>query len=126
MTDTAAARYAEHAAQAIAPVVVAAAASVSSDNRGRVNHVIETVASYGARFPTAAQVRYVELAVQDIERRDLAPGAWAERQINSRLRAAGTERRGERQRGSRRAGPRERCLSQRDGEGGAELWRITR
>ena len=48
--------------------------------------MIETVASYGARFPTAAQVRYVELAVQDIERRDLAPGAWAERQINSRLR----------------------------------------
>ena len=85
MTDTAAARYAEHAAQAIAPVVVAAAASISTDNRGRVNHVIETVASYGARFPTAAQVRYVELAVEDIERRDLAPGAWAERQINSRL-----------------------------------------
>ena len=41
--------------------------------------------------------------------------------------AAGTERRGERERGSRRAGPRERCLSQRDGEGGAEpLWWITR
>ena len=85
MTDTTAARYAEHAAQVIAPVVVAAAASLSTDNRGRVNHVIETVASYGARFPTAAQVRYAELAVQDIERRDLAPGAWAERQINSRL-----------------------------------------
>ena len=47
--------------------------------------MIETVASYGARFPTASQVRYVELAVRDIERRDLAPGAWAERQINSRL-----------------------------------------
>ena len=86
MTDTAAARYAEHAAEAIAPVVVAAAASLSTDNRGRVNHVIETVATYGARFPAAAQVRYVELAVRDIERRYLAPGAWAERQINSRLR----------------------------------------
>jgi DNA primase len=85
MTDTAAARYAEHAAQVIAPVVVAAAASVSTVNRGRVNHVIETVASYGARFPTAAQGRYVELAVEDIERRDLAPGAWAERQITSRV-----------------------------------------
>jgi DNA primase len=85
MTDTAAARYTEHAAQAIAPVVVAAAASLSTDNRGRVNHVIQTVASYGAQFPAAAQVCYVELAVKDIERRYLAPGAWAERQINSRL-----------------------------------------
>ena len=86
MSDTAAARFAEHAAPMIVPVVVAAAASLSGDNRGRVNHVIESVASYGARFPAAAQVRYVELAVQDIERRCLAPGAWAERQINSRLR----------------------------------------
>jgi DNA primase len=85
MTETAAARYASYAAEAIAPVVVAAAASISTDNRGRVNDVIETVASYGTRFPSAAQLRYVELAVRDIERRDLAPGAWAQRQINSRL-----------------------------------------
>lgn len=85
MTDTVAARYAAQAAAAIAPVIVAAAASLATDNRGRVNQVIETVASYGSRFPTAAQVRYVEFAVQDIEKRELAPGAWAERQINSRL-----------------------------------------
>jgi hypothetical protein len=84
MTDQVAARYAEQAAAAVAPVVVAAAASLSTDNRGRVNHVIETVASYGTRFPTAAQLRYVE----DIEKRELAPGAWAERQINSRLQQA--------------------------------------
>ncbi len=85
MTSTAAPRYAAQAAEAIAPVVVAAGASVSTDNRGRVNHVVETVASYGTRFPTAAQERFVELAVREIELRDLAPGAWAQRQINARL-----------------------------------------
>jgi DNA primase len=85
MTATAAERYAAQAAEAIAPAVVAAGASVSTDNRGRVNHVIETVAAYGTKFPTAAQERFVEFAVREIELRDLAPGAWAERQINARL-----------------------------------------
>ncbi len=85
MTATAAQRYAAHAAEAIAPVVVAAGASVSTDNRGRVKHVVETVVSYGTKFPAAAQERFVELAVREMERRDLAPGAWAQRQINARL-----------------------------------------
>ena len=85
MTATAAERYAAQAAEAIAPAVVAAGASVSTDNRGRVNHVVETVAAYGTRFPTAAQERFVKFAVREIELRDLAPGAWAERQINARL-----------------------------------------
>ncbi len=89
MTPTAAQRYAAQAAEAIAPVVVAAGASVSTDNRGRVNHVVETVASYGTKFPTAAQERFVELAVREIELRDLAPGAWAQRQINDRLEQSG-------------------------------------
>jgi len=85
MTPTVADRYLQQAAEAVAPVVVAAAADVSTDNRGRVNHVIETVASYGSRLPTAAQLRYVQLAVVSIERLELAPGAWAERQISARL-----------------------------------------
>jgi hypothetical protein len=85
MTPQAAERYASEAAAAIAPVVVAAGASISTDNRGRVNHVIETVATYGTKFPTAAQQRFVELAVREIETRELAPGAWAERQISARL-----------------------------------------
>jgi DNA primase len=85
MTPQAAERYARQAAAAIAPVVVAAGASISADNRGRVNHVIETVATYGTKFPTAAQQRFVELAVREIETRELAPGAWAERQISARL-----------------------------------------
>jgi DNA primase len=85
MTPTVAERYSTHAAESIAPVVVAAAASVSTDDRGRVNQVVETVASYGTKFPTDAQKRYVELAVREIEMRELAPGAWAERQISARL-----------------------------------------
>jgi hypothetical protein len=52
---------------------------------GRVNHVVETVTSYCTKFPTAAQARFVPLAVREIELRDLAPGAWAQRQINARL-----------------------------------------
>ena len=127
MTDTAAARYAEHAAQAIAPVVVAAAASVSTDNRGRVNHVIETVASYGARFPTAAQVRYVELARRGHRAprpRARSVGGAADQQP---ARAAGTERRDERERGRRAPGPDDRGMSPRDAERDAELLlRITR
>jgi DNA primase len=85
MTPPAADRYAQQAAEVVAPVIVSAAADVSTDNRGRVNNVIETVASYGNRLPTAAQLRYVELAVESIEELDLAPGAWAERQISARL-----------------------------------------
>jgi uncharacterized protein involved in type VI secretion and phage assembly len=42
MTPEAARRYAEHAAAAIGPVVVAAGAEISCDNRCRINHVIET------------------------------------------------------------------------------------
>jgi DNA primase len=91
MTPTVADRYAQRAAEVVAPVLVAAAADVSTDNRGRVNHVIETVASYGARLPTAARPRYVELAVESIERLELAPGAWAERQISTRLDQFGIE-----------------------------------
>jgi DNA primase len=85
MTPTAAGRYAQQAAEAVAAAVVAAGANVSTDNRGRVNNVIETVAGYGSRFPAAARHRYVELAVQSIEDLELAPGAWAERQIGARL-----------------------------------------
>jgi hypothetical protein len=70
---------------------VVAAADVSTDNRGRVNNVIEIVTSYGTRFPTSAQLRYVELAVQSIENLELAPGAWAERQISARLDQSDTE-----------------------------------
>lgn len=85
MTPTAADRYAQHAAEALAPVVVVAAANLRTDSRGRVNSVIETVASYGSRFPAAARHRYVELAVRSIEDLEIAPGAWAERQIAARL-----------------------------------------
>ena len=85
MTDAAAGRYAAHAAEAIAPVVVAAAASVSADSRGRVTNVLETVATYGRRFPPAAQARFVERAVLEIEKEELAPSSWAERQITTRL-----------------------------------------
>jgi hypothetical protein len=91
MTPTVANRYTQQAAEAVAPVVVAAAADVSTDNRGRVNNVIEIVTSYGTRFPTSAQLRYVELAVQSIENLELAPGAWAERQISARLDQSDTE-----------------------------------
>jgi len=91
MTPTVADRYTQQAAEVVAPVVVAAAADVSTDNRGRVNNVIEIVASYGSRFPTSAQLRYVELAVQSIENFELAPGAWAERQISTRLDQFDTE-----------------------------------
>jgi DNA primase len=85
MTPEAARRYAQQAAAAIAPVVVAASAEISCDNRGRVNHVIETVATYGKRFPAPGQQRFIELAVLEIEKRGLAPGAWAQRQVNGRL-----------------------------------------
>jgi DNA primase len=85
MTPTVADRYAQHAAGAVAPVVVAAAADIPTANRSRVNNVIEIVASYGTRFPTSAQLRYVEQAVHSIENLELVPGAWAERQISARL-----------------------------------------
>jgi DNA primase len=85
MPPTAAERYTAAAAHAIAPEVVAAAASVSGENRGRVNHVIETVVSYGARLPPAAEGPYVAAAVQSIEALELAPGMWAEREITGGL-----------------------------------------
>jgi DNA primase len=85
MPPTAAERYMAAAAQAIAPEVVAAAASVSGENRGRVNHVIETVVGYAARLPPAAEAPYVAAAVQSIEAFELAPGMWAEREIGSGL-----------------------------------------
>jgi DNA primase len=85
MTDRAATRYAEQAAKAIAPVVVAAVASTSTHHRGRLDSVLDIVASYSKRFPAAAQARFVELAVCAIETQQLAPGGWAERQITTRI-----------------------------------------
>jgi hypothetical protein len=70
-------------AERFAPVVVAAALEASADDTGRVNDVILTVASYGRRLPSAAQVRYAELAALEIEKADLGPSGWAERRIQT-------------------------------------------
>lgn len=83
MGDAAAGRYATGAAEALAPVVVAAAVEAPTDSRCRVNDVIFTVASYGQRLPSAAQVRYAELAALEIEQADLGPYGWAERRIRT-------------------------------------------
>jgi DNA primase len=83
MCRAAAQRYATGAAEALAPVVVAAAIDASTDSAGRINEVILTVASYGRRLPEAAQVRYAELAALEIEQADLGPYGWAERRIRT-------------------------------------------
>jgi hypothetical protein len=48
-----------------------------------VNDVILTVASYGQRLPSAAVVRYTELAALEIEQADLGPYGWAERRSSA-------------------------------------------
>lgn len=83
MGHAAAGRYATGAAEALAPVVVAAAIEASTDGQGRVNDVILTVASYGQRLPSTAQVRYAELAALEIEQAYLGPYGWAERRIRT-------------------------------------------
>ncbi|MCU4183876.1 toprim domain-containing protein [Acidiferrimicrobium sp. IK] len=88
MAHKAGERYTTAALEALAPVVVSAAAEGSADDLGRVKDVILTVASYGRRLPSAAQVRYAELTALEIERADLGPAGWAQRQVESAMTSA--------------------------------------
>jgi DNA primase len=84
MPDKPAERYATAAVETLAPIVVTAAIKIATDHRGRVvNDVILTVATYGRRLPSPAQVRYVELAALEIEKADLCPAGWAQRRIQT-------------------------------------------
>ena len=85
MGEKPAERYATAAVETLAPVVVAAAIETCADNPGRVNDVILTVASYGRRLPSAAQLRYAELAALEIEKADLGPSGWAKRRIETAI-----------------------------------------
>jgi DNA primase len=85
MADSARERYLSGAAKTLAPVVVAAAVEASVDRRGRVDDVILTVASYGRRLPSAAQVRYAEHAGLAIELHDLGAAGWAGRRIEAAI-----------------------------------------
>jgi DNA primase len=83
MPDRSAERYVMAAIETLAPIVVVAAVEASGDGTGRVSDVILTVASYGRRLPSAAQVRYAEMTAVEIEKASLGPARWAERRIQT-------------------------------------------
>jgi DNA primase len=85
MTDSARERYLSGAAKTLASVVVAAAVEASVDGRGRVDDIILTVASYGRRLSSAAQVQYAEQAALAIEQHDLGTAGWAGRRIEAAI-----------------------------------------
>ena len=95
MREKPAERYATAAVETLAPVVVTAAIEACADNAGRVNDVILTVASYGRRLPSAAQLRYAELAALEIEKADLGPSGWATRRIETAIAVRTHDRAGE-------------------------------
>jgi DNA primase len=90
MAGSARQRYLAGAAETLAPVVVAAAAEASVGGRGRVENVILTVASYGRRLPTAAQVLYTEQAAVAIEEHDFGTAGWAGRRVEAAIGVAAT------------------------------------
>jgi DNA primase len=85
MTGSTRDRYLSGAAKTLAPLVAAAAVEASVDGRSRVDDVILTVASYGRRLPSAAQVRYAEQAGLAIEQHDLGTADWARRRIEAAI-----------------------------------------
>ncbi len=72
--------------------MVAAAIEASTDTRGRINDVILTVASYGRRVPSGAQVPYAEVAALEIEQADLGAYGWVHRWLETSLVVAGRRR----------------------------------
>jgi predicted HicB family RNase H-like nuclease len=87
MRGAAVVRYAEEAADAIAPLVVVAAASTSVDLYAWVNCVLDTVVDYGKQFPIAAQRRFAKRSAIAIEKERLTSAYAAERSIARRVQA---------------------------------------
>jgi hypothetical protein len=74
-------RYANAAAETLAPVAVSV--GIDAATNGDVATIIEHVATYGSRLPPAGQTAFIRRAAEAIEVNDLAAAGWAERRLQT-------------------------------------------